>query len=78
MGARAAASGVGGRELAAVELEPEPVSGACLRHAPSTRQKTKHTATAPIDCHRLLGAAAAHESVGGGVWVFEAGPRVIR
>src|SRR5580698_2252683 len=76
------ASSVGAPELAAFVVEPDPVSGASLWHAPSTRHKSKQTATVPRDCHRLLGAAAAHRNVGVGgrisVRVCEAGPRVIR
>jgi hypothetical protein len=53
---------VAARELAELEDEPDPRSGACLLQAPSTGHKTKPMAAATPDCHRLLGAA--HESDG--------------
>jgi len=92
MGARSAATGrvaspadVEACELAGetvrrfgwVSPPPDPLSGACLLHAPSTTHKTEQTAAVTLDCHRLL-CAAAHKGVGVGVWVSEAGPRVIR
>lgn len=65
-------------------VEPEPVSGAWLWHAPVPRHKSRQMAAVPVNCHRRLGADEVLElrldsgpRPAAGIWVCGAGPPVI-